>query len=302
MGKRWTKDDFIKRAREVHGDKYVYTDTIYTGTDNKMNIYCPTHMGFFTQRGREHLQGKHGCKQCQKENRTMTKDEFIVKSIDRHGDKYDYSLVRYERSTIPVRIICPEHGEYQQQPVSHIRGKKCQKCALSERGDALRSNTDDFINKARKLHGDKYDYSLVEYIKNSDAVKIICDIHGVFEQTAVSHVRKNGHGCRRCAKELCGVGYNEKELFRPWIRGLCFEVQFGYKFDGLPYFVDAYLPDHNLVIEYDEDHHEKQKDEDLDRQLLIEDYCGVRFYRIPDKDFLDKMDYHRDKIRRIIGI
>lgn len=122
---------------------------------------------------------------------------FIEKARAVHGDKYDYSLVEYTSAFNRVTIICPIHGEFQQQPNNHLQGKGCSRCADEYRGMNCRSNTEEFITKSRNIHGDLYDYSLVEYTKNNQEVKIICKEHGEFEQKPSSHLR--GSGCRRCA-------------------------------------------------------------------------------------------------------
>ena len=106
----------------------------------------------------------------------MTTEEFILKAKKVHGDKYDYSQVNYVKTTIPVTIICPIHGPFTQRPVNHLRGKGCKYC-----GNAVKHTTEEFIEAARKVHGDKYDYSQVEYVNNKTKVKIICPIHGLFE-------------------------------------------------------------------------------------------------------------------------
>ncbi|MCU4365628.1 hypothetical protein KTG70_10815 [Acinetobacter variabilis] len=116
---------------------------------------------------------------------------FIQKAIAVHGNKYDYSLVFYTRNSDNVKIICPVHGIFEQTPKSHLRGCHCLKCS----GKA-RSNTPDYIEKAKKVHGDKYDYSLVEYLSRASRIKIICPTHGLFTQVAKEHLR--GYGCFEC--------------------------------------------------------------------------------------------------------
>lgn len=97
---------------------------------------------------------------------------------------------------IPLKIICKTHGEFKEIPYYHLRGSRCQKCIGDERGLLLRSTAEEFIRKARKVHGDKYDYSKVIYINNSTKVIIICPIHGEFEQIPANHL--NNKGCSLC--------------------------------------------------------------------------------------------------------
>lgn len=136
--------------------------------------------------------------------------EFIEKGTQLHNDKYDYSKVEYINSRTKVKIICPVHGEFEQLPSSHLQGNGCPKCAR-EWTDVHKENhcisarqsrgmtTEEWIERAKQVHGDKYDYSLTTYVNQRTKVKIICPIHGEFEQNADSHIR--GIGCRLCGLE-----------------------------------------------------------------------------------------------------
>jgi len=126
----------------------------------------------------------------------MTKDEFIKKAKAKHGDKYDYSLVEYVKSNIKVIIICPEHGEFLQLPNSHLVGNGCNKCGIKLKSDKLRHNNDIFISKAIVIHGDKYNYTKIDYKNAQTKVCIICPIHGEFWQTPSDHLQ--GRGCSMC--------------------------------------------------------------------------------------------------------
>ena len=108
--------------------------------------------------------------------RALTKRDFISKAVKVHGNKFDYSKVYYENSYTEVCIICPSHGEFWQRPKDHIYDKHgCQSCG----GTKLKSK-DQFIQDATKVHGDRFDYSKVEYKNNKTNVIIICSIHGEF--------------------------------------------------------------------------------------------------------------------------
>ena len=124
-------------------------------------------------------------------SRKLTKEEFIQKAIARHGDKYDYSKVDYVNNSTKVTIICPIHGEFEQIPSDHLRGKGCPRC-----GGGIKLTKEEFIQKAIARHGDKYDYSKVDYKGCRTKVTIICPIHGEFEQKPNNHL--SGYGCPRC--------------------------------------------------------------------------------------------------------
>lgn len=130
----------------------------------------------------------------------LTQEEFIKRSIEIHGEKYDYSKIRYINSRTPVCIICPEHGEFWQTPHSHLLGHGCKLCAVkkvAENGSKTKTyTTEKFIKLAKKVHGNKYDYSKVNYINSKTKICIICPVHGEFWQLPNKHL--SGYGCRFC--------------------------------------------------------------------------------------------------------
>ena len=195
MPKKKTKEDFIKEARKVHGDKYDYSKVEYLGTHTKVCIICPEHMEFW-QAANSHLRGI-GCPKCSREKKTSTKEAFIKKARKVHGNKYDYSKVEYVNSKTKVCIICTEHGKFWQRPSAHVRGQGCTKCGNETIRQSLSFSKEDFIEKAREVHGQKYDYSKVDYVNNKTKVCIVCPEHGKFWQAANSHL--SGCGCPKCS-------------------------------------------------------------------------------------------------------
>ena len=188
MSKKITTEEFIKRAKEVHGEKYDYSKVIYKDMNTPVCIICPEH-GEFWQRPTNHLNGK-GCKKCAGRG-MLSMSDFLAKAHEKHGNKYDYSKVVYVNATTPVCIICPEHGEFWQSPYNHAKGNACPKCV--GRG----KTTDEFIVEVRGIHGDKYDYSKIVYTKNSVNVCVVCPEHGEFFVTPANLLK--GKGCPKCA-------------------------------------------------------------------------------------------------------
>jgi hypothetical protein len=184
-----TTDDFIQSAQSVHGYRYDYSLTEYINARAKVKIICPDH-GVFEQSPCEHM--SYGCARCGGTAKKTT-EEFIDESNIVHGGKYDYSLVEYYGNKEKVKIICPDHGVFEQTPKDHVKGRGCIKCA-----GVAQKTTEDFISEAVIVHGNRYDYSLVEYSSNKEKVKVICPEHGVFEQVANNHLR--GQGCCKCAE------------------------------------------------------------------------------------------------------
>ena len=198
MPKKKTREEFIKESHEKHKGKYDYSKVEYVNSATKVCIVCPEH-GEFWQIPNNHLRGK-ACPKCGVENRekrTSTKEEFIKKAREVHGDKYSYSKVEYVNSATKVCIICPEHGEFWQTPNNHLSGNGCSKC-----NGLYVPTTEEWITSAREVHGDKYDYSKVEYVNANTKVCIICPEHGEFWQRPYPHT--DGSGCPKCANDANG--------------------------------------------------------------------------------------------------
>ena len=207
--KKLTTEDFIRRAKEVHGDKYDYSKVDYIDNRTKVCIICPEH-GEFWQQPRNHLLGQ-ACPKCAYKTRwesrgRITTENFIKKARKAHGDKYDYSKVEYKGTHTKVCIICQEHGEFLQTPHNHLHSQGCLACSGRKQ-----LTTEEFIHRAKEVHGDKYDYSKVEYINSHTKVKIICPIHGEFEQEPNSHLE--GKGCPNCYHKTKKYKFNLLEEF-----------------------------------------------------------------------------------------
>ena len=150
----------------------------------------------------------------------LTTDEFIKKAIGVHSNRYDYSNTSYINTHTKVCIICPDHGEFWQTPANHLLGSKCPKCASIEVHNNQSNGKDGFIEKAKIVHGDRYDYSKVEYFNNHTKVCIICPYHGEFWQKPLKHTQ--GNGCPYCGgtKNLTTEEFIEKA-----------NIIHGYKYD-----------------------------------------------------------------------
>ena len=202
--KKVTQEDWIKICKEVHNNKYDYSLVKYTNARDKVDVICHekdewgNEHGVFSIRACNHSSGT-GCPKCGKRYQ-MSKEEFVRKARQEHGDKYDYSKVDYRKSTDKVCIICPEHGEFWQIASLHIYGSGCPECAKKLSANKRKLTTEKFIEKAKKIHCNKYDYSKTDYINNSTKVCIICPEHGVFWQIAGNHL--NGEGCPECKRVI----------------------------------------------------------------------------------------------------
>jgi hypothetical protein len=230
-----------------------------------------------------------------------TTDEFIRKAKEVHGDKYNYDKTNYVRSNEKVTITCPIHGDFMQIPSEHLRGKGCPICGEEKRKQNRRKTNNDFISKAKEVHGDKYNYDKTNYEYSNQKVIITCPIHGDFMQTPNDHIA--GRGCPKC-RESKGEKYvnefltNNNIKFTPQYtfedcssisqRGFCTKLPF-----------DFYLPEYNTCIEYDGKQHFEpvfgiKSFESVQRtDKLKTDYCkdnGIKLIRIPYTMNLNDVD------------
>lgn len=279
-----TQEQWIEECIRVHNNKYDYSKVHYVKSTEKVCIICPVH-GEFWQLANDHKRG-FGCKLCNKErlkNENInkdTRDSFINKAIQVHGNFYDYSKVNYIDSQSKVTIICPIHGEFQQRPYSHLAGHGCSKCYHQGR---MLSN-EDFIQYAMDIHGSIYDYSKVQYNGWNYPVTIICPKHGEFLQTPNVHL--NGRsGCPIC-RQSKGEQYIDKILTK---LNLDYKRQYTIKdsiFKQSLLRIDFCVFYHNMqyYIEYNGIQHfepvllfggEDQLKKQLERDNLLRQYCQL---------------------------
>ena len=198
--KKLTTEEFIQKAKQIHGDKYDYSKVNYVNSKTKVEIICPEH-GSFHQTPNRYLRNMT-CRKCMN-NGKLTLGAFVEKSNSIHNFKYDYSFVKYKGNKTKVEIICPEHGSFWQTPSSHFKRRGCPICS-----GKCKYTTEEFIQKAQQIHNQKYDYRLVDYKNAHSKVKIICPEHGVFEQLAYTHLQ--GRGCAKCSQK-CKIDVIEFE-------------------------------------------------------------------------------------------
>lgn len=160
--RRKTTEEFKVDAIAVHGDQYDYSLVNYTGNKNKVSIICPKH-GEFSQAPVNHVRMKQGCPKCSGKSRKTTA-QFIAEAKAVHGNHYNYSLSEYVNNETKLVIICPEHGEFLQSPVSHVNRKTgCPKCGREKTAKARRIDKESAIERFRQVHGKYFDYARVVY-------------------------------------------------------------------------------------------------------------------------------------------
>jgi hypothetical protein len=309
--KQTKKEKFINKCINKFGNKFTYSD--YIDSKTKITILCNEHNEYFNQVPAEHLRGKNGCISCQKkenkiiinketyknENKLYSNDTFISKSKLRHGDKYDYSLVDYKKSNNKVKIICPIHGEFEQLPYSHLRGKGCDKCGKLNAKEKLSLNVDDFIEKSKLKHGDRYDYSLVNYENSHTPVDIICKSHGKFKQLPYDHI--SGHGCNNCSSSVS----NYEIEINGFLNELGLETITSSYSIIKPHQIDIYIPSHKLAIEFNGLYWHSEEYVNKNYHLKKTELCeenGIQLIHIFEDEWLYKKDIVKSRLINILGL
>jgi hypothetical protein len=237
-----TENEFIKKANKVHNDYYNYNNTVYLNSKIKIKINCPVH-GKFEQRPNDHLNGS-GCKMCGIEksaNTRRTKELELIDEFNKiHNFKYKYENLNYKNNNSLIIIYCEIHSYFKQSIKNHKKGFGCSECSNKKQ-----YSTSEIIFKFKNIHNNRYDYSLVNYEKAHDKVKIICAEHGVFEQTPHEHLK--GQNCIKCSK--VGISIIEKEVVN-FIKELNVNVIENTKKIIKPLELDIYVPILKKAIEF----------------------------------------------------
>lgn len=177
-----------------------------------------------------------------------TKD-FIEKSSKVHNNKFNYDLVVYVNCRSKVKIICPTHGEFEQTPANHLHNKQgCEQC--SRDAHKLNSLTEERLNRIKNLHNDRYQYN--DLLVKNGFINIYCPDHGTFSQYLYFH--EYGHGCSQCNSSSRG-----ENMIKSFLEKRNIEFSRNHRFDDCKrkkkLRFDFYLPEKNMIIEYDGEHH-----------------------------------------------
>ena len=242
---KYNTEIFIDKANKKHNNKYNYKLVEYINASSPVKIICLVH-GIFEQTPVGHLRGR-GCPSCSGKNKTTK--QFVGEANIIHNNKYNYSKVNYVNATTPITIICSIHGEFKQKPNNHLNGANCPKCAKINFQKNRTLSQLNFIEKANKLHHNKYDYSQTNYISHKHKINIICPIHGKYSQLANSHL--NGHGCPNCNESKGELKI--KEILKKKNVIFIFQKTFNdcRNKNNKKLKFDFYLQNKNILIEYD---------------------------------------------------
>lgn len=203
---------YIEKANKIHNNKYDYSNVEYVNMKTKVKIICPIH-GEFQQTLDLHLNSKCGCPKCAIRLQQQPKNivTVLAEANKIHNNYYSYNENTYLNSTTKFEIFCPKHGSFWQSPSQHIKRKQgCPSCKGIKTSIRCKKSKYIFTQEANKVHNNKYDYTLSEYINSHTKTKIICKEHGEFSQRPSSHL--TGNGCKLCA--LDKTGWTTKERFK----------------------------------------------------------------------------------------
>lgn len=301
--KRRNVQEIISLANEVHDNKYDYSlINEYQNDTIKYPIICPEH-GIFWQAFNNHINGKQGCPECGKvksaESRKVKYEDFIKRARAIHGEKYQY-LGNFKSMDEKIPIECLEHGIFYQTPSNHIHGQGCPKCRDVANAEKRRSTTEAFIEKAKYIHNDAYDYSKVNYVDNNTKVEIICPKHGSFWQDPGNHLQ--GNGCPKCAF----ITSSKEDEIEEYLISLIGEEnvikrdRFILKGKEL----DLYLPKYKLGIEYNGLYWHSEIYRDKDYHVKKTEECnakGIRLIQIFEDEWLNKKDIVKSMLANILG-
>lgn len=208
MSCRKTLEEFIAKAVEIHGNKYDYSLTKYTGNKNKVEIVCQDH-GVFLQKPNTHLNPTniHGCPKCGRNYRANKRKKPINILLSQLRKLYPQlsfpGINQYTNNKGKFKAVCIKHGEFYKSANALLKGAGCPSCGRLASASKLSLTIDDFIKRSCKKHKGKYSYHSTVYKNIETTVNIICPIHGVFKQTARNHLK--GAGCKKCAVEKEGL-------------------------------------------------------------------------------------------------
>lgn len=302
-GYTMNKELFIQKAQDIHGELYDYSIVNYINGKTKIDIICKIHGIFSIQPTNHTSTGKQGCKKCAHDRFKIDYrndlDTFLEKSIAMHGYRYDYSKVNYVNNKTDVEIVCPEHGIFMQIPTNHyslIHG--CPECGRIKLSIAKSDTKDSFVEKSKKIHGNKYNYNKVIYKNCATPVEIICAIHGPFMQNPMHHTR--GCGCQSCAKTESKWELEMKD----YIRSLGFNADKNRQLIN-PFELDILIEEKKLAFEanglwWHSEANQSNKQYHLNKTELCEKK-GIQLMHIFEDEWMNNSDLVKSMISNKLG-
>ena len=299
----WSTEKFVEEARKVHGDKYDYSKSVYVKQSVGVTITCPLH-GDFVQTPRKHIRGQ-GCRKCGDDKKSrdcsIGMEEFVRRSKEKFGDKFDYSEVLYRNNKEKVRIKCPVHGWFEMSPSAHLNSKTgCRKCGCEATKARRLQSRGYIVSKSKEVHGDKYGYDNFDYVNWHTPSYVTCPLHGDFLVHCSNHI-SNKSGCPKCSHKVS----RWEEGVLDFISSLGVECEASNRdvLGGME--IDIYLPQHRIGIECDGLRWHSELYRGKNFHLEKTDKCGeqgVRLIHIFEDEWIAKNSIWKSMIRNMLGL
>jgi len=165
----WNQDILIEKLVEIFGNKYDYSKTVWKNAQTRFTLTCPKHGDFSLRKDSIHK----GCSKCKSES-TFTKELFIEKAVNKHGNKYDYAEVDYQGSEVKAKIWCNTHKEFfWQTPNKHVDGRGCPKCKVDSIKEKQRHSLSDYLPKLEQMYVGVLDFSNTKYINWKTKIEVL---------------------------------------------------------------------------------------------------------------------------------
>lgn len=241
---------FIQKAKKKHRNGFDYSLVeLETEPGAKVDIVCPEH-GVIKVTLKSHLHSKTGCWDCGFEKGTKkrvkynTLDDVIKEAVKAHGERYTY--LNYDRVNRTVTYLCVDHGKVVQGMDQHFLGKGCSRCFY----DGFRITPESFMERVHVVHPEGYTYDLIELRTVNQNIEITHECGRVYSGRVSNHL--NGQGCMRCKSSSFG-----EDRIRDYLKLNQVEAIEQYRIEGYPYRYDFYIPEINVLVEYDGQQHFK---------------------------------------------
>ena len=286
-----SQDEFLQRVQDTWGDRWDYSKAVYRGTKAKVTIICREH-GPFLQTAEGHWSGLVGCPGCS--SRVVTPEDFLRRAQATWGDRWDYSKTKYIKSTEKVTITCMEHGDFQQRPVHHIKGRiSCPGC----RGLLPK----DRQSQADRVWDGRWDYSYTFNGGPLKTVEIVCPEHGPFTQNWADHL-KGLVGCTKCSRSKTSKAEKDVYSFVQSLFPSTLHRATGI-LHNLRQEVDIYVPEKKVALEYNGLfwHSFKDKNYHAEKTALCNE-AGIRLLHVWEDDWLDRQEIVKRTIKNILGV
>lgn len=264
----------------------------YKNASSPVSVVCPEHGQFEALAGNLIYNGS-GCPKCSRKRvgakLSQSLEDYVEKANLVHNGKYTYTGIMRRPDGTWLKIVCPEHGEFEQRAQDHLKGRGCNRCHKKM------FDTQSFIKEASLIHRDKYDYSKASYVAALEKVTLVCHEHGPFEQRPACHVSL-GQGCPICG----GIGPSKGQLEIEETLSKYTDVIREWTIPGTRRRVDLYLPKFNLGVEYHglifhSSKYASDKRKDYKKHVLAEK-SGVRLIHI----YEDEWKFKRQVVERTL--